>query len=434
MTTPTTLLISSGGGGAHKALAAYYSQRLPCSTKQQTFNIDFLEQPTTKVKKGKHYLHTTVLNKLFNWIQKTGRGYWLRRANFTRLFIWIIELIVYWRVKRNMLHMLEEHHTTEVINAQPINLAAIYNAIKEYAKKNPDKTISYKICSTDYFSAAMPYWDGIKSLPKTKPDNLHVTVTGPYSESADQLKKLTPDWVKFDTKRPEDYEINAGFYNPGRSNVSRIIYTDSGICWEDENINQAMNILPGNGIQTHRFKRSLNINPGEKLVQTLGSQGNITLASQVSRWFKNKAVKNSSLCIFAGKAYDGTVKKLTKVFKSAANVVYEDEICNNKHIATTVFKLEDGNSVQVVPFCPVALITEKMLAADSIVVKPSGQSTQQSVQLKAAAILRQKKSLATISARAPSCTVLENNHSNHHRKSQHHLKLQCFKPSIQSRI
>ncbi len=47
----STLLISSGGGGAHKALAAYYSKRVAKGTPQLTFNIDFLEQPTARVKK-----------------------------------------------------------------------------------------------------------------------------------------------------------------------------------------------------------------------------------------------------------------------------------------------------------------------------------------------------------------------------------------------
>ena len=375
----STLLISSGGGGAHKALAAYYSKRVAKGKPQLTFNIDFLEQPTERVKKEDSYLHITILNKLFNWIQSTGRGYWLRNPITTRFFISMIELFVYWRVKRNMLHMLRKHNASEVICAQPINLQAIYRALEQYAKENPSKQISYKICSTDYFSKAMPYWGGITSLPKIKPENLNVTVTGPYSESADRLESKTASWVKFDLKNPNNYEVEDGFYRDD-SRVKRVIYTNSGIAWESRNITQATKILSQNNIQAHKFSDVLDVRPAESVVQTLGSQGSITLASQVSKWFKAKASKGSKLCIFAGKAYEDTIKELSTVFNNAVKS-NQDEKSGDKTISTTVFSFGEDNSVQVVPFCSVSLINERMVKADTLVVKPSGQSTQQSVQL-----------------------------------------------------
>lgn len=375
----STLLISSGGGGAHKALAAYYSKKVPEGKPQLTFNIDHIEQPTARLKEESGYLHTTIVNRLFNWIQSTGRGSWVGNTMIIRFFVWIIELFLYWRVKRNMLHMLRKHNASEVICAQPIHITAIYRALEQYAKENPSKQISYKICSTDYFSKAMPYWGGITSLPKIKPKNLNVTVTGPYSESADRLKSKTASWVKFDLKKPNNYEVEDGFYRDD-SNVKRVIYTNSGIAWESRNITQATKILSQEGIDAQKFSGSLGISQNESIVQTLGSQGSITLASQVSKWFKAKASKGSKLCIFAGKAYKGTIKELSTVFKNAKKS-NQDEKSGDKTISTTVFSFGEDNSVQVVPFCSVSLINDRMVKADTLVVKPSGQSTQQSVQL-----------------------------------------------------
>jgi hypothetical protein len=380
-----TLLISSGGGGAHKALAKYYSDMRP-EGETLTFNVDFLEQPIFNFGKKDNTKHVTSLKKLFNWLQSSGRAWVFSVSFLTLVFNSIVEFFLYIRTKRNMLTMLRKHRPTEIINAQPMNLKAIFRALDTYAKENPDQQITYKLCSTDYFSVAMPYWgiSGIPAHPNNKPSNLSMTVTGPYSESVEKLKSKTPSWVKFDLKDPREYEIAGGFYDL-KSSVRRVVYLDSGIGWERENITQASKILHDKDIDAAKFSENLEIAEHESITQTLGSQGSVQLAKQASTWFENKAKSGAKLRIFAGKAYDKTVATIKSLLSGADQSSKEEPNGDDKTITTQVFSLGQNRSIQVVPFCSVDLIKSSMVQSDTILVKPSGQSAQQSVQLALAA-------------------------------------------------